>query len=397
MNDFSNTSGLVTRVWFRPLVAIWFGLLAAAGMWFMPPSVHSGLARMLGLSGLHPIFAFPVSGAGVLAFCAAAFIVGALIGLFIASRIARTSRPRAFAPGFEIQDESVWLGDEAGEAGDAPMDEPRRRRVFSAREDIGETGIEPGAPGADDGYDAEYETAELPPVSPEEAFDALYAELEDDFVAAEYTGEEELVPQEREDEACDEDDVAVAAIRNQVEPEPEMEPEPEPIPELEPEDLSVEDTELSLDHEGAEDEAAIARPQTALGDLSLDDLVGRLEGALAHHRAIVAGSEAAAQQPPPQVEPLQMRTHAEDRPPATTAGDQSGEEDGDGDDPMIAFLRREASKRMPPPATGEDLAPEDAVAESSHDQPAPLPRSQPDAQDALRNALDRLGQARRRD
>ena len=68
MNDFSNTSGLVTRVWFRPLVAIWFGLLAAAGMWFMPPSVHSGLARMLGLSGLHPIFAFPVSGAGVLAF-----------------------------------------------------------------------------------------------------------------------------------------------------------------------------------------------------------------------------------------------------------------------------------------------------------------------------------------
>ncbi|MGE5953322.1 MAG: hypothetical protein ACM308_06860, partial [Qipengyuania vulgaris] len=122
----------------------------------------------------------------------------------------------------------------------------------------------------------------------------------------------------------------------------------------------------------------------ALGDMSLESLLGRLEGALEQHKKMVAGSEEAALQPAPQPVPLV-------REPEPDSEEETGEElpEASDDDPVIAFLRREASRRMPSsPATEMDDEP-------SEDEPSP--QSQTDAQAALRSALERLGQVNRRD
>ncbi|MBX7528084.1 hypothetical protein [Qipengyuania vesicularis] len=372
MSDSFDTPGIIGRSWFRPAVAAWFGVLAAAGMWFMPPSVHATIMQTTGLAQLSPLFAPPVSNAGVLLVCSIAAIVGALLGFLIARSFARIAAPRAFAPGFEFHDESSWEDGRQSEE-----EEPfRRRRVFSAREDIGEEGIAISAPVDEDGsYEDEFSIEDVPPVTPEEDFDAVYAEMEPDYVPASEQDPvvEDYDPVELENEPVVEEAEFVEVDDAEYEPAPADEPEPV---RLSGADWS--EPEQTLDTED------VATPEVPLGDMSLDALLDRLEGALEAHKSMVATSEEASEQAPPRTVPMARETaELEDE------ADESGLPEASDDDPVIAFLRREARRRMPQKAANEELP---------ESEPEPEPKSsarpsQAEAYAALRSALDRLGQS----
>ena len=361
MSAYYDDTGLTSRAWFKPLVALWFAALAAAGMWFMPPDVHSAILRGTGLSSLHPMLAVPASRTGVIALCVVAGLLGLLIGLLIAWRIAAAGKPRGFAHGFASHEEADWSDDE-------PLEEPRRRRVFSAREDIGEEGIAISAPVEGDGeeapYEEEYTIEDIPAAAPQEDFESVYAEMESDAFAPEEDGEVDPFDRNRVGDYAEYDEV-------------------------EEEERIVEAVITSSFAREAEEAVAPQTPETGpasspepLGDMSLDALVGRLGSALDQHRRLVAGSENAAREPAPR--PIPMT-----REPDLSAGEhEQGLPEVDDNGPVIAFLRREASRRMP---AGIERERESDDADSSR---TPV-HSQSEAQAALRSALDRLGKANR--
>lgn len=127
-----NDHGLTSRAWFRPAVGLWFGMLIGAGtlgvLYVTPPATRDGLFQQAGLSGLHRFFEPPVGMAGFAAVAIVAGLLGLLFGLVVARRLARSS------------DEEEWDEPEFIEE-DAEPEEPGRKRVFSARDDIGEEGI----------------------------------------------------------------------------------------------------------------------------------------------------------------------------------------------------------------------------------------------------------------
>ncbi|MBX7541688.1 hypothetical protein [Qipengyuania sphaerica] len=368
MGDSYDTPGLTGRAWFRPAVAAWFALLLGGGLWLMPPSVHASMAGTLGLGAVPN---------NVAILCAGLALLGFLLGWVIASRIAAATGPRAFAPGFE------GFGGDGWDDGEAEEEMPRRRRVFSAREDIGEEGIAISAPRDEDErrYEEEFSVEDIAPVTPEEDFEAVYAEMEPGYFPSQDAGPVEVEaagidePAEYEAEYAEVEEAEYEPVEVEPEPEYAAAPQyaPEPEHELEPADY--------------EEAAAEARaPETPLGDMSLDALLGRLEGAMEAHKAMVATSERAAAEPAPQAVPMARELGPVDE-------DDLGLAEVSDDDPVIAFLRREASRRMPQRPANEDAAPEVA------DIPE-QPRShegQTEAQAALRNALDRLGQAGRKD
>ena len=371
MSDHYDNTGITGRAWFKPLVALWFGALAAAGMWFMPPGVHGSIVSATRLDRVHPLFSQPLDQQGIMALCAIAGLVGLLIGLLIAWRIAVASSPRAFAPGFEVHDDDEWT---EGQSGEDDFEQPRRRRVFSAREDIGEQGIAVTAPQEDGDYEDEYTFDEVPASTPEEEFETVYAELEEDYPSADespaFEDHSEWEAHEVEEpEILDAD--FVEAEDEVAEPVPHDVTEEAPAPRHAPPPVSSAD-------------------EIPLGDMSLDALLDRLEGALEQHSRMVGDSERAARDPAPHAAP--MRTAA---PPRQAAGVAEDDDDTQGlpevseDDPVIAFLRREANRRMPgsqggqrTPGSGE----KDGEESSSNE-----------AQAALRSALDRLGQTGHRD
>ncbi|MXO48993.1 hypothetical protein GRI69_12060 [Erythrobacter vulgaris] len=370
MSDHHGNTGLLGRAWFKPLVGAWFALLLGGGMWLMPPHVHALIARSIGLAQLHPMFAPPVSGAGVAVLCISVALFGLLLGIAVAGRIASAAAPRAFAPGFEFLEDSAWR-DEAELPTDG-LEEPRRRRVFSARDDIGEEGIAMRAPTEEASYENEYSLDDVPPAGPAEEFEAVYAEMEGDSAIADEDVEE--VGGSREDETggyavFETEDVEIAE-----DAEFEHVPEFDPAPEVEP-----------IQQEHAEDGADpdTTRETPAMGDMSLEGLLDRLEGALEQHKRMVAESEEAAERPAPQPIPITRGLPAEE----DCLEDQDLPQASD-DDPVIAFLRREASRRMPEAHADLD-APEEG---SETGDAAPT-----DAQAALRSALERLGQVNRRD
>ena len=398
MGDGFEKPGLMRRAWFKPIVGAWFALLLGGGLWLMPPHIHALIADATKLSAIHPMFAPPVSAGGVGLMAIVAAIFGFLLGIAVAGRIAAASAPRAFAPGFEMHGDSVW----EDERDEAAFEEPRRRRVFSAREDIGEEGIAISAPTHDEegDYEDEYSLADIPPASPEEDFEAVYAEMDEDYVAAEYEPEEVVTAEEPEigDGLAEEEPAGAPAFVEDAEYEEVELAEPETGPLAEPEWTAEIEDEPHDEFETEPDyvpEFVAAEPDReveeetpleseALGDMSLEALLGRLEGALEQHKKIVAGSEKAALEPAPQPVPLMREGE-----PAQD--DAAGEDlpEASEDDPVIAFLRREASRRMPPPPASEmDDEPE---------ADEPRQQSQTEAQAALRSALERLGQVNRRD
>ena len=356
MSDSFDNPGLMGRTWFKPMVGAWFALLLGGGMWLMPPVIHSAIASGTGLASLSSVFAAPVSslGAGILSLTFA--LLGFGIGWAIAERVAVASAPRAFAPGFEIHNQDSWP-----EEVEEEFEQPRRRRVLSAREDLGEDGIAMGAPPAEDGSVEGDAIDAAPATSPEEDFEAVYAEMEPDYES----------PSGQETEA----------------EEPEAYEYPDTFVEYEAEYTEVEESETEFEPQGFEhaQPGETAEEEQAFGDMSLEGLLGRLEGALDAHKKMVAESEKAAEEPAPQPIPMTREPAVEDEDEDQDANLTEASED----DPVIAFLRREASRRMPQP-----MDPDEDVADVDESHATGTPT---DAQEALRSALERLGQVNRRD
>lgn len=306
MSDDWTEHGLTAKPWFKPAVGVWFAVLAGLGLYLMPASVHAAIKGATGLGG--PL---------VVALVAA--LAGFLIGYAIAALIARSGRRRAIAPGLEPHDVGAW-NDTVETA------ELRRRRVFSAREDIGEDGIGTRTPMLDDQPE------------PARAFEDILAEIPE-AAAPEYAPDEDW---------SDEDWDAVEEVM--ANPQPEIVAEPvahdPPIEDAEFETIE-EDEPAPAVVDPALASTPIASDTRAFGDMSLEQLEERLAAALESRKQASAT-------------------------PAGATGEDSPLDDPDRDDPVIAFLRREASRQMPERV------------------PAP-PRTEYDPQAALREALDKLG------
>ena len=138
MSYVDNDSTLTTKAWFRPAVGLWFGMLVGAGtlgvLYVTPADTRDALFQSAGLTGLHRFFEPPVGMAGFAAVAVAAGVIGFLFGLVIASRLARRA---AVVDQVEIAPETVEA--------EPVAEDQSRRRVFSAREDIGERTREHGA------------------------------------------------------------------------------------------------------------------------------------------------------------------------------------------------------------------------------------------------------------
>ncbi|EDL49630.1 hypothetical protein [Erythrobacter sp. SD-21] len=399
MSDSFDNTGLMGRTWFKPAIGAWFALLLGGGLWLMPPHVHALIAQSTGLAGLDPMFAPPVSPAGVAVICGVVALFGLFLGIAVAARVAAATAPRAFAPGFEVHDESAWSDEPDVE----DLEQPRRRRVFSAREDIGEEGIAISAPPREardsdeegDGYEQEFTVEYEPVATPEEDFDAVYAGMNGDYVPAEDMPEEgapvsQTIETAVEDDSEDEAETGYEFAEFEELPEEAA----EYVSVADPGETKPDATQAPLDDEVV----AEAEVAPAMGDMSLEALLGRLEGALDAHKAMVAESEEAARRPAPQPIPMTRET----APEGEWDGDEPGGDDNlpeaSDDDPVIAFLRREASRRMPQPPGAAIAAADDdeEVSDEEAENEGPA-SSQTDAQAALRSALDRLGQVNRRD
>ncbi|MBT8426412.1 MAG: hypothetical protein KJO02_00120 [Erythrobacter sp.] len=306
MSDDWTDSGLTTRSWFKPAVALWFAALLGGGLYLMPANVHAAIFRATGLGG--PL---------VVSAIAATF--GLVLGLVIAGRIVAATRPRAIAPGLEVHEGDDWAEEE--------VEEPRRRRVFSAREDIGEDGIGTSETIA--------EVEEQSVEEPDRAFEEILAEI----------------PAAPEPE--DEWDRVDAAPAEAWETQGPAENEPQHLVE-EAEFEPVDDAEK---HEAP---AEGANTPTSLGDLSLAELEARLGAAIASHRRVVPA------------EPTEQAADEADEEAPYEDENESQLGQPAEDDPVIAFLRREATRAMPEKSN--------APAEPAYD-----------AQAALRHALDKLG------
>ena len=387
MSDSFDNSGLMGRAWFKPAIGAWFALLLGGGLWLMPPHVHALIAQSTGLGRVDAMFAPPVSQAGVAVICGVVALFGFFLGIAVAARVAAATAPRAFAPGFEVHDDSVWSDEPEAE----DFEQPRRRRVFSAREDIGEEGIAISAPPrearhGEDGYEQEFTVDDEPVATPEQDFDAVYAEMDGDYAPSEN-------PQNVEVEATIEPDAAdVTDTQTDYEFAEFEEVHEETVEYAAFEEFAETEAEAPVD-EMADADSDTATP---MGDMSLEALLGRLEGALEAHKSMVATSEEAARRPAPQPIPMTRGIQLDDEPdPDGAVEDEDASlPDASDDDPVIAFLRREASRRMPQPP-GAPVADEETEAPDPEADGAAS--SQTDAQAALRSALDRLGQVNRRD
>lgn len=149
MNFDSQNLGLARHHWFKPAVAAWFALLVGGGtlaIWLLTPAERrDSMVAESGLAGLHHYFEAPVGNAGMLAVVGIAALLGFALGWAIAGRVVASSAantlPFAPASAVEIEDDGDW-SDQSIFGKSVPA-EPQRRRVFSAREDIGEEGIAP--------------------------------------------------------------------------------------------------------------------------------------------------------------------------------------------------------------------------------------------------------------
>ncbi len=359
MGDSFDDTSITDKAWFKPAVAAWFALLLGGGLWFMPPRIHDSIASTLGLDRTLPTFALPIGAAGAAILCAAFALIGAILGWVIAARIGRPTGQRALGYEAEAIDESsIHVAEEEA------FEEPRRRRVLLAKEDIDEEGIAPSEDAVEESEGAfnlamtglsekDLKTVDADAeVEPEEApsFEIpVQADAQDSLDNAEFTveigWEDEELPAAFDDSG---------------------------------------DHPVDFDHyEHAEIQEA--DNDEALGDLSLDALLGRLEGALDTQRRLVEKSEHAARQPALQPVPL-TSAPIEDE---AIARIKSNAEDASEDDPVVAFLKREAERRIsqPDPAEGDGEPPEK---QSEPNEPSAVHAT-------VRSVLDRMGQPVRHD
>ncbi|TMM48349.1 hypothetical protein [Qipengyuania marisflavi] len=251
---------------FKYLVALWFALLLGGGLFVMPAEVHNAISTRLGLGSVLPAAAPPLGLTGRAAISALAALLGFVLGLVIALRIAALNEGAVESDSdtewdADEADAPAWSSEEVETADDATPAEPEAttapHRILNAREDIGEEGI----------------AAPLPP-EPYDEFTEIEEPAEPAFEDGDCSGDALLEAWREENE--------------QDEVEPDELPEPEPAAEepdivLAPPPPLDEPTEDSAPDTPLEDQAEPVIEQ-ALGDLSLADLTDRLGRALAHHR-----------------------------------------------------------------------------------------------------------------
>lgn len=133
MNGTASNRPLSSHPAFRWVVGLWFAALLGAGLFVMPEGVHATIRQALGIDGL-----IPGGLAGKAAVAAVAGMVGFLVGIVLALRVAALNAAAEDYDDEAEYDEVSWQ--DAGDrlSGDEPpmTDEPRR--PFSPREYFGE-------------------------------------------------------------------------------------------------------------------------------------------------------------------------------------------------------------------------------------------------------------------
>ena len=354
MTAAKRTAPISSHPAFKWGVAAWFALLLGLGLFVMPAEVHLLLADRLGLGAVLP-------GATAIraVLSAGAALLGLAIGLVLAMRVAALNETRA-----ELDDEpiaaepepeaeyapagdDVWLPD-AGPVDEAPTRRTHPLRVRAARSDetpapqetqeTQESGPQvvdaPRRP-----FNPREDLAEegIAPYEPERDSPLFEGEDIDEELAVGFLQASETVP----DAAYSTDAWDIPRIDSEPEPEPATAEEEEIVAISFPSQADGDDEGADFEDEyphaeefeEEQEQAADVPPLAALGDLSLDALTARLGSAL----------EAAKPAPP------------------TDSADE--------EDPVIAFLRREAEREAP------------AVGAGPHSS---------DPQAELRSALDKL-------
>ena len=311
------------------VVGLYFAVLMAGGLFVMPDAVHTNLRSWLGIEAL-----VGNALAAKLVLSVLAGILGLLVGVAIARRIAGAKANDAAVESDDGEmvvpeihsdepavhdsdhaDDAVWLADDLGEETESDEAEETRQRMFNPRDYLADDGLESGSAH----QDTEESSDTIESVEP---VDAEFVEVDPvadsvHFEAADEDGEAEPNPGDEwidvGSEHRSEEPEEAAATTTYMPDADQMETQPHPP------------------------------SSEAMGDLSLSELTGRLERALAAQRVVKEG----------EAKPVAADT-----------------------DPVIAFLRREADRTAP----AESVEIED-------DQ---------DTQASLRSALERLSQVGKR-
>lgn len=313
------------------VVGLYFAVLLAGGLFVMPDTVHANLRSWLGIEAM-----VGNAFAAKLVLSVLAGILGLLTGVAIAQRVSgakaktlsdESGETEFVAPSIDSEEttydasepneDAGWLGDDDfGEEPEVSAPEDVPHRMFNPRDYLTEDGL---------GAEPEIERGTIVSTEP------VDAELEEVEAAAESA---RLEPDDDDREA--EPELANEWFDVGSEHDLEQPEEPE-----EPEERAATTTYMP-DADELESQTRPSRSE-AMGDLSLAELTGRLERALA----------------------AQRKAENEDSRPV--AADT---------DPVIAFLRREADRTAPAaPVASED---------------------EEDTQASLRSALDRLSQVGKR-
>lgn len=140
------TGDISAKPWFRPAIAAWFAVLFGGGtlaiLLSIPREALEWRLGAIGLADLHPAFASPVGGMGLLPLAGIAALIGLALGLYIADRVIRSQSAKPAAAS-----DTPWETDTRPPEPKVVVEEPAKIRVLSARDDIDEEGIP--APKAD--------------------------------------------------------------------------------------------------------------------------------------------------------------------------------------------------------------------------------------------------------
>ena len=312
------------------VVGLYFAVLLAGGLFVMPDAIHANLRSWLGIEAL-----VGNALAAKLVLSVLAGILGLLLGVAIARRIAGAKANDAAVENDDDEivaptiysdepaahesdhaDDAVWLEDDefGEEPEEAPPEDPPHR-MFNPRDYLTDDGLESGSA---------HQDSETAPDTIEsvEPVDAEFEEVDSvaDFAHFEAVDEDRAAEPDPADEWSDVGSQDASKERGESAALDADTPQA---------------TELETD--------SVPPRSEAMGDLSLSELTGRLERALAAQRK-VADDDA---------QPVAADT-----------------------DPVIAFLRREADRTAPStPVASED---------------------DEDTQASLRSALERLSQVGKR-
>lgn len=141
------TGDISAQPWFKPAIAAWFAVLFGGGtlaiLVSIPREALEWQLGAIGLADLHPAFAAPVGGAGLVPIAGLAALIGLGLGFYLAERVVRSQQPKS-----SPKSEAPWKEEPKAPEPKVTAEEPGKIRVLSALDDIDEEGIPP--PKSDD-------------------------------------------------------------------------------------------------------------------------------------------------------------------------------------------------------------------------------------------------------